>query len=94
MPAEGRRHRTPRLDISWKANELGHPRFGLVVPKYGRTAVQRNLVRRRIREAARKEVLPVIPKWDVVVRARPGAYRAGGKELIGDLGRWLESSGE
>ena len=33
---KGRHRRSPRLDISWCGNELGHPRFGVIVPRHGR----------------------------------------------------------
>jgi ribonuclease P protein component len=46
-----------------------------VVPKYGATAVQRNLIKRRLRELARRDLLAVCPPRDVVLWATPGTYR-------------------
>jgi ribonuclease P protein component len=49
---------------------------GVIVPRYGHTAVDRNTVKRRLRELARTEVLPSLPAMDVVMRAAPSAYGA------------------
>jgi len=88
---DGRRRRTPRLDIAWRANEAGHPRFGVVVPKYGQTVVARNRLRRRLREIARRRVLSAAGAVDIVVRPRTAAYRATFDELAVDLDSWLRS---
>ncbi|MEX0786546.1 MAG: ribonuclease P protein component [Dehalococcoidia bacterium] len=50
-------------------------RVGFTVGKALGNAVQRNLVKRRLREAARS--LPLQGGWDVVVNARRGAAEAG-----------------
>jgi ribonuclease P protein component len=84
----GARRRTPRLDISWTPNALGHPRLGLIVPRYGRTAVARNRLRRRLREHARRALLPCIPPLDLVIRCRPDAYGGARGALYADLDQW------
>ncbi len=91
MQSKGRRRRTPRLDISWRSNDVGHPRLGLIVPRYGATAVARNRVRRRLRECSRRRILPELSGVDLVVRARPAVYEANPADLIGDLDQWLLS---
>jgi ribonuclease P protein component len=48
-------------------------RFGFIVAKNVGGAVQRNLVRRRMKAAAYSLVSDVAPGTDVVVRALPGA---------------------
>ena len=76
----GARAGTTSLDV--RARAAGpKTRIGLVVPKYGHTAVQRNQLKRRLRELARTALLGAlrasksITALDVVVRARPSAYR-------------------
>jgi len=77
--------------VFWIPNDLGHPRLGLVVPKYGATAVARNRLRRKLREIARRSVLPELASIDVVLRPRVSAYEAKFRDLAADLERWLQS---
>lgn len=46
------------------------------MPRYGHTAVDRNRVKRRLREIVRIDVLPSLQAKDIVFRALPSAYRA------------------
>ncbi len=49
------------------------------MPRYGKSAVSRNTVKRRLRELARLDLLPMLaarPALDVVIRATPSAYGA------------------
>jgi ribonuclease P protein component len=61
----------------------------MVVPKYGQRAVDRNLVKRRVREVLRREVLPRLGeaelKLDVLVRIRRGAYDTSYERLREEL---------
>lgn len=91
MLRTGRRHRTPRLDVLWRPNSLGHPRFGLVVPRFGHTAVSRNRLRRRLREIARRSILPCLEPLDFLVRSRRAAYMANYKDLATDLDQWVQT---
>lgn len=50
--------------------------MGVIVPRYSHSAVERNLVKRRLRELIRTELLPSMAALDVVVRAAPSAYGA------------------
>ena len=86
---QGRRSRTPRIELYWLSNAFGHPRLAVIVPRYGGTAVARNRLRRRIRERVRRSVLAQLEPWDLVVRARPDAYRASSVDLARDLAQWL-----
>jgi ribonuclease P protein component len=89
---EGRRHRTPRLDIAWRGNSHDHPRVGVIVPRYGRSNVARNRLRRRLREILRRRVLSVAGSVDLVVRSRPTAFDAALHQLASDLESWVHSS--
>ena len=85
----GRRRRTPRLDIFSRENGLGHPRVGVIVPRAGHSGVARNLLRRRLRELARRRALPHLPGVDVVIRSKPPAYDAAFDRLSGDIAQWV-----
>lgn len=73
------------LEMAWRPNSQGHARTGIVVPRFGETAVARNRLRRRVREILRRELLASLPAVDLVVRARRTAYAAGFAELRAEL---------
>lgn len=76
---QGKRVRTAQLEVRYLASPLLHARIGVIVPRYGHTAVDRNRVKRRLRDLARTELLPmlaVLAVFDVVIRAAPSAYAA------------------
>jgi len=73
---EGRRVRTPHLDLAWHPNLTPRARAAIVVPRYQFTAVARNRLRRRLREIVRRSVIATLPPIDVVVRAKRAAYDA------------------
>lgn len=87
---QGRRTRTPRIDFFWTSNPLGHPRLGVIVPRFGATAPARNRLRRRLRERARR-LLPSLMPVDLVIRARIEAYSARPQELAQDIEQWARS---
>lgn len=62
-------------------NTTGHPRMGLIVPKFQSTAVARNRLRRRLTEIWRREIQARQGPRDLIVRARPEAYGASFAEL-------------
>ncbi len=75
------------LDVRAIASPLGHPRVGVVVPRYARPVVDRNRLKRRLRELVRMRLLPTAPPVDVVIRARPDAYAASFGALEADIVR-------
>jgi ribonuclease P protein component len=83
--ARGKRRRTAHLDVFLAASPVSRPRVGIVVAKHGHGSVERNKLKRRLRELARTRVLP--PLWtaglavDVLLRARREAYQATFLEL-------------
>ena len=79
----GRRTQTQRLAVYSLVKRDGPVRVGFVVSRAVGGAVERNLVRRRLREALRR-VAAETPR-DVVIVARVGSSRASFAELAGDL---------
>lgn len=72
----------------WMDNTTGHPRMGLIVPKFQTSAVARNRLRRRLREIWRLELQPHQPAWDLVIKTRREAYDASFDALRADLAGW------
>jgi len=74
----GKRKRTRHLDVFFSASPVSHSRLGLIVPKHGHSIVERNLVKRRLREIGRRRALPALTGGsrpaDLLVRARRDAY--------------------
>jgi ribonuclease P protein component len=75
------------LDVRAVASPLGHPRVGIVVPRYSGSAVHRNRLKRRLRELVRTRLLSMTLSVDVVIRARPEAYAASFADLVTDIMR-------
>ena len=90
----GKRSRTAHLDVLDSASPLAFARVGVVVPRYRRPVVERNVVKRRLREILRTEVLPRLGAaglaLDVLVRARREAYGVPFAELRAELVEWTE----
>jgi ribonuclease P protein component len=57
-------------------NQLAHNRLGLSVPKAGGTAIRRNLIKRRLREAFRRSQHELPRGYDLAVRVRPHEPRS------------------
>ena len=93
----GERRRTDHFDVFFAASPESFPRLGLVVPKHRHTNVERNRVKRRLREIGRIEILPRLRSTgrplDVLVRARPEAYGASFDTLRDEFVRWVEDAG-
>jgi ribonuclease P protein component len=85
LRARGKRLKTAHLDVFLAASPVSRPRVGIVVAKHSHGSVERNKLKRRLRELARTRVLP--PLWeaelplDVLLRARREAYQASFIEL-------------
>ncbi len=67
-------------------------RFGFIVSKNVGNAVTRNLVKRRLREAAASALVGQPRGIDFVVRALPHSAYAGWSELCGDFERALKTA--
>ena len=85
----GRRKKTSCLDVFFLSSNESGPRVGFIVPKYQRHVVDRNRVKRRLRELSRKELLPRMREEglsvDLLVRARRKAYEASYRQLRREL---------
>jgi ribonuclease P protein component len=47
---------------------------GIIVPRHGQSAVDRNRLKRRLREIIRQDVLTAERGLDIILKAAPGAY--------------------
>jgi ribonuclease P protein component len=85
----GKRRRTRHLDVFVSSSPASLPRLGLVVPKHRKSIVERNRLKRRLREIGRTEMLPRLRSAgvaaDVLVRARKEAYDATFESLRREL---------
>ena len=85
----GKRRKTRHLDAFVSPSPSAFPRLGVVVPKHKRTIVERNRLKRRLRELGRTVLLPALGNsgraLDVLVRARPEAYTADVGALRAEL---------
>ncbi len=70
-------------------NTAGHPRMGLIVPRFQSTAVARNRLRRRLQEVWRRDVRTLQGARDLLVRARKEAYDAPFAELRQEFVTWV-----
>ncbi len=73
------------MDVRAIASLRAFVRVGFVVPRYKQSAVARNRLKRRLRELARLEWLPVLPPMDVVVRVIPPAYQRDFEALRAEM---------
>ena len=85
----GKRRRTAHLDVFFAASPASRPRLAVLVPKHRHTVVERNRLKRRLRELGRTRVLPALraarQSVDVMVRARREAYQASVAQLWDEL---------
>ena len=91
------RHGTARssrlLVLRSLRTERPETRVGLSTPRALGGAVQRNRVRRRLRELMRERIETIGAGWDLLLIARPEAALASHAELRAALGSLLERSG-
>ena len=70
--------------------ESAGPRIGLTVPRAVGKAVVRNRIKRRMREAIRRQLRLLDPKWDVVFNPRISVRDAPFAELEREVRRVFE----
>jgi ribonuclease P protein component len=83
----------PLLQARIRWTGLETTRFGLATGRRLGTAVVRNRVRRRLREALRVMAPSFQPGWDVLIIARPALADADHQALVGALRRVLHRGG-
>ena len=66
--------------------------MGLIVPRFQATAVDRNRLRRRLKDAWRREVRAAQPAWDLLIRTRRDAYGATFGALRAELLAWRDAT--
>ena len=88
----GRRSSSP-LAVYYRLEHAGTQpvRFGFIVSRSVGGAVQRNLLRRRLRAVGRELVDAGAQGADVVVRALPGSAQHGWASLSADMHEALDS---
>ena len=93
MKKAGRRLRTEHLEVRTVTSLLSHVRLAVIVGKHRHTIVERNRLRRRLRELSRTRLIPFHSEIDVVIRSLPSAYDVTFSILtkeIEEIGRQLE----
>ena len=90
----GKRSKTASLDVFDSASPAACSRVGWVVPLHRHGTVERNRLKRRLREIARLEILPRLDELglahDVLMRTRREAYDLDYATLRDELVTWLE----
>jgi len=73
------------FSVRWRPNGLGQARLGLAISKrVSKRAVERNRIKRLVRESFRRVRLE-LPPIDLVVMAREAAAGVPGNELLAEL---------
>ena len=94
LAARSLTERTIALEVLAASSLSDRPRIGVVVPKYGKNSVQRNLVKRRLKEIARTSLLPRLKtnnkRLDVLIRAKKQAYGRDFSGLSAEAKKTLE----
>lgn len=89
----GRRCRAGPIDLYFRENSEGRPRVTVIVPKHGHSSVERNKLKRRIREIVRRDWLA--RRWtegastDLLVRTGRRAYDMSYADIAATLGEAL-----
>jgi ribonuclease P protein component len=87
---QGRRHFSPSMTVFFLERESGDgPRVGLTVGKVLGGAVTRNRIKRRMREALRKNFGPLSAKVDVVINPKKSAIALELPKLEAEIERAL-----
>jgi ribonuclease P protein component len=69
------------------SGERSGPRIGFTTPRALGKSVVRNRIKRRIREAVRRQLKELEPKWEIVINPRRAALKAPFAELTREVSR-------
>ena len=73
----GSRYSGPLFTAFLLANQQpSGPRVGFTTPRALGRAVRRNFMKRRLREAVRKQLPSIDPRWDIVINPRRALHDA------------------
>ena len=87
---QGRRHFASHMTVFYlRRNDGDAPRFGFTVGKVLGTAVERNRVKRRLREVVRLHRGTLVAPVDIVINPKKSATKAQFSELETEISRAL-----
>ena len=92
--ASGRRYSTPYFTLQARAHgrdDVAEPGFGFTVTRKTGGAVERNRIRRRLKEAVRLGPLAAQPGYDYVLIGRRAALNGPFEAILKDLDRALRA---
>ncbi len=89
---DGKTYASPLMVLAFLRNQLDYSRFGFVVSKRLGKAVQRNKIKRRLREAMRLRLARIKPGFDLVIIARQPIRRATYSQIEQELERLLHKA--
>jgi ribonuclease P protein component len=87
---QGRRHFARHMTVFFLPRESGPARVGFTVGRVLGGAVERNRIRRRLREAVRRQWRRLAAAADVVVNPKKSVLRAEFAQLEREVGRAFE----
>lgn len=89
----GKSNASPLMVLAFLRNELDYSRFGFVVSKRLGKAVQRNRIKRRLREVTRLRLAQIKPGFDLVFIARQPINQASYSQIEQGMEQLVKASG-
>jgi ribonuclease P protein component len=83
---------SPSFSLKFKKNDLPHSRFGVVVSKtIDKSAVGRNLLKRRLRSCLEENLEEIKPGYDLLFIVSKGAQNKKREELCSEIKNVLKN---